>query len=394
MTEQIDAPDAREVVRLVPDRPEEVDRSPLPTIAELVATPPTEACEAAMRAASEAARACPDDSPRRSWQALRADRAIGVYKRALRRDKAIGRRRALGPAYAACVCLGQGGRGESIGVVLRDRGAVVTEEDGATMLSTWTEVCPCPDGQLLGLRVRALAASTADRLRLARVEALAGAAGVPPAARGRTRQGWLDAVLALGPRRGRQAARRLAQQILDSIAAWEELMAEGAGPPRRRCVLLLSGNTGTGKSTLAALIALAWAERGRSVLYRTVPQLAQALRTAPFTRTGPSDPPTQAELIDALVGTDLLVLDDLGVEALGGDAQADRLREWLFLVVDGRLSHLRPTVVTTNLTAEAAGVRYDQRLEQRLFTPTHAVRVPFPDPDIPCLRDEPEGEPR
>src|SRR5262245_5373023 len=85
----------------------EPDDTRLPTIEELVACPPTEACEAASREASQLARECPDDSPRKGDLERRASRAIALVKRARRRDLDLTRRREQGPEYADCVCLGQ-----------------------------------------------------------------------------------------------------------------------------------------------------------------------------------------------------------------------------------------------------------------------------------------------
>lgn len=348
---------------------------PLPTTEELVACPPTEACDALLRAAAERERACPEDSPRKARLLAEADEATRLYKLALRRDHQLARRHELGPEYERCVCLGRGGRGPELLVGRRPdpssvAGATLVTDAAGAPVRTWTEVCSCPDGQAAAKHLALLVHIDEERRRRAHVARVMGGSGIPAAHARRTRKGWLEMVEARG------GGMAWARQALDVIEEWEELMAD---PDDDRCVLLLAGDVGTGKTSLAGSVALTWVARGRSVLYRTAPTLAITLRSAPLYRRDREDPPTPTapELIQALLDVELLVLDDLGAEAGGTEREGDRLREWLYAVLVGRIDLGRPTVVTTNLNKEAIQARYDVRVADRLFSGANARRVAF-----------------
>ena len=120
--------------------------------------------------------------------------------------------------------------------------------------------------------------------------------------------------------------------------------------------LLLHGSRGTGKSHLAAAIANHLASQSAAdglpplVLFLTVPRLLTLLRSG-FDR-GDYD-----ELLDLVLGVDVLILDDLGVEKASEWAE-----ERIYAIVDHRYQMMAPTVVVTNLRPEMLEERIQDRL--------------------------------
>lgn len=121
--------------------------------------------------------------------------------------------------------------------------------------------------------------------------------------------------------------------------------------------LLISGSTGCGKTHLAAAIANELMQREVSVVFQSVPELLIRIRST----YGRESTETEAQLLDALVGCDLLVLDDLGTE---------RVTQWtestVYTIIDQRYRFERPLIATTNLTPKqletAVGTRTMDRL--------------------------------
>jgi DNA replication protein DnaC len=101
--------------------------------------------------------------------------------------------------------------------------------------------------------------------------------------------------------------------------------------------LILAGDTGTGKSHLAAAIMNRRLERGKEAIFVTVPELLADIR-----RLVKADQET-SELLELVKTADLLIMDDMG---------AEKVTEWvveqLFVVVNARLNGQKQTVVTTN----------------------------------------------
>jgi len=124
--------------------------------------------------------------------------------------------------------------------------------------------------------------------------------------------------------------------VLDSSnrAAWEAL-TDWLGTADDRAYktgLLLFGPTGVGKTHLACAAAN-W------LLDREV--FCRYLRTVDIPR---EDTDAVRELANP-DDTPWLVLDDLGAEKM-----TERALECLYLIIDGRLWHKAPTIVTTNYT--------------------------------------------
>lgn len=102
--------------------------------------------------------------------------------------------------------------------------------------------------------------------------------------------------------------------------------------------LYLYGSYGSGKSHLAAAIVSAAARRGRAGAYASVPRLLN------YVKDGYGDN-TAGERMRALISADVLVLDDLGTEAVSPSN-----RELLFDLLNERDESRRdrPTIITSN----------------------------------------------
>lgn len=141
---------------------------------------------------------------------------------------------------------------------------------------------------------------------------------------------------------GGEAENELALQVARNfVDDWQTACARG-------WTLGFWGAPRAGKTHLATAIAIALLRRylTRSMVL-SVPQLLRAER-ATFRERGASSP------IDAAANVALLVLDDLGAEYLRTRSQArsevDWVDEQLYVVLNERVMHQRPTIYTTNLS--------------------------------------------
>jgi DNA replication protein DnaC len=132
--------------------------------------------------------------------------------------------------------------------------------------------------------------------------------------------------------------------------------------------LVLRGGYGCGKTHLAAAIANACVERGKPVLFVTVPDLLDHLR-ATFSPVSDSGYDARFEQVRT---APLLILDDLGTESSTPWAQ-----EKLFQIFNYRYNARVPTVITTNHELEEISLR----LRSRLVDPDLARIVSIVAPD-------------
>lgn len=120
--------------------------------------------------------------------------------------------------------------------------------------------------------------------------------------------------------------------------------------------LMLYGDVGTGKTTLAMLVSRAALEAQRSVAIYSAPRLVNAIR-----RTyDDSATMTDEDLIERLISVDLLHIDDLG---------AEHTNEWvveqLYAIVNGRYEAERSLVVTANVKPGSGGEPADVDVQLR-----------------------------
>lgn len=100
------------------------------------------------------------------------------------------------------------------------------------------------------------------------------------------------------------------------------------------------GDVGTGKTSLAMLVALEAVKAGHSVAVYSTPRLLSVLRKSYDTDASDS----YESLFRALCAVELLLLDDLGSEK-----QTDWVSEQLFSIVNERWQDRRSILVTSNL---------------------------------------------
>ena len=140
------------------------------------------------------------------------------------------------------------------------------------------------------------------------------------------------------------------------IANWGTVERDNVG-------MLLWGNTGTGKTFLAACIANALIDQGVSVMMTSFPRILAAVQGL--------RPDERAGYLDDLNRYRLLVIDDLGAER-----QSEYALEIVYNVIDGRYKAQKPLIVTTN--TPLIEMQKAQNMDyQRIYDRVLAMCVPI-----------------
>lgn len=126
--------------------------------------------------------------------------------------------------------------------------------------------------------------------------------------------------------------------------------------------LLFTGNTGLGKTFISNCIANELLQKGKSVLYQTAPVL---LETIINNKMSKNKTPNQDIFYKNILEADLLIIDDLGTEALN----SMKLSE-LFTILNTRLlnlnSKITKTIISTNLSIDNIFRTYEERIGSRI----------------------------
>lgn len=145
-----------------------------------------------------------------------------------------------------------------------------------------------------------------------------------------------------------------AEKALDSMRSYAENFDETLSAGRS---MILVGTVGAGKTHLAAAAANSVIQQGYSAVFASV---MSAIRSVKETYSRDAQR-TEREAIDALVGPDLLVLDEVGVQ-FGSDAE----KLILFEIINGRYENVRPTVLISNLDRVGLETYIGERAMDRL----------------------------
>jgi DNA replication protein DnaC len=154
------------------------------------------------------------------------------------------------------------------------------------------------------------------------------------------------------------------EQLAALKVAYERAHTYASNP---RGWLLFQGNYGSGKTHLAVAIANHRLSTGEPVLFVTVPDLLDHLRTT----YGPTSEAQYDDLFERIRNYPLLVLDDLGAESSTSWA-----REKLYQLINHRYLHRLCTVITTNSELTEIDPRIRSRLVDRSLTESIKLAVP------------------
>ncbi len=130
-----------------------------------------------------------------------------------------------------------------------------------------------------------------------------------------------------------QRAFRVARRFAETF---KERLKDGLG-------LYIEGTNGTGKTHLAAAIALHLMREYHTVIFRTYGDLLDEVKKT-FDREGGA---TEYELSQLYRNCDLLIIDDLGKEQC-----TDWSVSFLYGVINDRYESMLPTIITTNYDVE------------------------------------------
>jgi len=123
------------------------------------------------------------------------------------------------------------------------------------------------------------------------------------------------------------------------------------------CSILMFGETGLGKTHLSLAIANCVLNRGYSVIYDSIINILRKIEQEHFSREHSS------EMIDMVMNTDLLIMDDLGTEY-----ESTFYSATIYNIINSRMNRSKPTIISTNLDFSGISRRYDSRVVSRIIS--------------------------
>ncbi|MBE5821968.1 MAG: DNA replication protein DnaC [Clostridiales bacterium] len=148
------------------------------------------------------------------------------------------------------------------------------------------------------------------------------------------------------------------QNILNIMKISEKFIENFNEPNQKN--LLFTGYTGLGKTYMSSCIANELLKQGKTVLYQTAPILMDTLIDYKFKKTLDSE-----KTYKDVFNVDLLIIDDLGVEALNSLKYSE-----LFTIINTRLLNtdkVTKTIISTNLSIEDMFKTYEERTMSRII---------------------------
>lgn len=122
--------------------------------------------------------------------------------------------------------------------------------------------------------------------------------------------------------------------------------------------LILWGDPGNGKTHLAAAIHNQLREQGKVVVFVSMPELLNKIKST-FNRDSEE---SEEQILRALNLCDLLIIDDIGAEK-----PTDWVQETLFIIIDSRYRREKPILATSNLNTEGLKKQIGKRIVDRML---------------------------
>lgn len=210
----------------------------------------------------------------------------------------------------------------------------IVHDGAAALFAPFPERCTCERAAVKwkahdeaeARKKQEAAEAEARKRRMQRIERLLGKSGIKKRFQQRTFENFIQDTP------GRKHSYEVAKAYADRFA-YHASRGEG---------LYIEGTNGTGKTHLAAAIALQLINEGVPVICRT-----SADMMADIKRGFDSGEITEYEVLKAYKEVDLLVVDDLGKEQC-----TDWSVSTLYSILNDRYEDMKPTIVTTNFNTD------------------------------------------
>ncbi|MDD4494348.1 MAG: ATP-binding protein [Eubacteriales bacterium] len=154
------------------------------------------------------------------------------------------------------------------------------------------------------------------------------------------------------PRSNIQKVRKRCEQFIDNF-----------DDPNERN-LLMHGRTGTGKTFIAKSIAGALLKKGKSVLYKSAPELFEDVQQHRLKAFQESD--FEDLVFDMIYNCDLLIIDDLGTES-ATPARSTELLNLLNTRENNSKAGICKTIISTNISPARLFDYYNERIASRII---------------------------
>lgn len=121
--------------------------------------------------------------------------------------------------------------------------------------------------------------------------------------------------------------------------------------------ILMTGDTGLGKTHLSLAIANTVLQKGYGVLYDSVINILWSIEREHFSYERSSD------VLNTVFDADLLILDDLGTEQ-----ETKFYNSMIYNIINTRIVKNKPTIISTNMSYKGISSRYGGKVSSRVAT--------------------------